>query len=106
MEKTTYQPPQFTHEENVLRGWVISILHPFNTHKRMFLTTREEANIRYECADGFGNLYHENGRLPLVAMPSDSPIHEKVWDWSHVRDSSPAAFRAMTARLESLGFKR
>jgi hypothetical protein len=44
-------------------------------------------------ADGFG---------PLDCLPADV-ASQCIGDWSHVRDSSPEAFRAMHAYLRSHG---
>lgn len=71
------------------RRFVASYLHHRGTCVEA-LTTEEGWEL-YCLGDGFGRLSPEE-----LAGINDG------WDWSHVRDSSPAALAAMRVRIEAI----
>lgn len=62
---------------------VVSFLHWNGSHSKA-LTTQQQANVR-TLADGFGK-----GITDL----------DLVWDWSHVRDSSEEAIKAIADKIK------
>lgn len=67
---------------------VVAYLH-HSGERRNDLPVHVQAEIRLFHADGFGKLRN---------MAQDDPsveVEVLVWDWSHVRDSSPEAVKAM-----------
>ena len=68
------------------RDFVISHLH-WNGANKDVLSGKEQETIRLNLADGMGH-------IPNM----DISVHDKLdtaWDWSHIRDSSEAAFTKM-----------
>jgi hypothetical protein len=56
------------------------------------LIADDHSNEIYAMADGFGPL----GDQVWEIVPE--------WDWSHIRDSTPDAVKAMSDRLKELGY--
>lgn len=79
----------------VCPGWrkVVAFLSDQGALSRM-LTTEQQAQVRM-LADGFGSLQG-------TADTPDVRVADLLWDWSHVRDSSPEAVAAMAAEIDRL----
>jgi len=67
---------------------VVEFLHHNGKHRDL-LNDRLQGHIRL-LADGFGDL--RGARF----------APELLWDWSHVRDSSPAAVKRMADKIRDL----
>lgn len=70
---------------------VVACLH-YNGDLRGCLT-RSEALTARGLADGFGNLDEHD---------KSETNQDMLWDWSHVRDSSPVAVYTMAAYLRAV----
>jgi hypothetical protein len=71
-------------------GLVVECLSP--TSRKFQIPPGIERNARMEC-DGFGSL--KGSDLP------PAQIKDMLWDWSHVRDSSPAALSSAAKVLRT-----
>ena len=73
------------------REYVVSFLH-FTGENRNYISDAVNANVRYQYANGFGNLSESNHDVET--------IKDMLWDWSHVRDSSDESFLAMAMEID------
>ena len=86
----------WSREAREARAFVVEHLH-YRKREGMLrfgaeLKVRDVTNVM-ASADGFGPIG------PLTTENADM-----FWDWSHIRDSSPAAMLAMRDKLKELGF--
>ena len=65
--------------------FIFHYLHGTGDHAN-FLPNAIQFYIRLEMANGFGKL-----------ASSTEGLNDIIWDWSHVRDSSPDAIERMAA---------
>ena len=68
------------------REFVVACLHHNGSLRERF-TAQQQQTVR-RAADGFGGVYG-----------CDTDSLDLLWDWSHVRDSSPRAFARMAKVL-------
>lgn len=90
---------------------VVAWLH-WDGEFNKLLTTEQQVQIRLQ-ADGFGNL-REPDKLVSARWDaatesfireqgaSAESVQSMLWDWSHVRDSSPEAVEAMCAEIDKV----
>lgn len=90
---------------------VVAWLH-WDGEFNKLLTTEQQAQIRLQ-ADGFGNLREPDklvmaswdplaDKFERVVGASPEAVQSMLWDWSHVRDSSPEAVEAMCAEIDKV----
>lgn len=90
---------------------VVAWLH-WDGEFNKLLTTEQQAQIRLQ-ADGFGNLREPDklvmaswdplaDKFERVVGASPESVQSMLWDWSHVRDSSPEAVEAMCAEIDKV----
>lgn len=73
---------------------VVACLH-YSGEFHDSLSNRDHARVR-ELGDGYGSL----------RGPKTEAILDMLWDWSHVRDSSPEAVAKMAAALRGIATAR
>lgn len=81
---------EWTAEDERTRARVVECLH--DKGARYGSIGLAEQEMTRGLADGFGPL-----------DPTADDYRQMLWDWSHVRDSSPAGFQRMFNYLEALG---
>ena len=74
------------------RDFVMTYLHSTG-EKYDTLTSKQETDIRYFLANGFGNLSEQDLDQEM--------IQDMMWDWSHVRDSSDCAFEQIKKYIQT-----
>lgn len=75
---------------------IIAVLHPTASRNNYWLNQSQKNQVRW-LGDGFGDLVkmlEEGCEGDLIAT--------MLYDWSHVRDSSPAAIQAMAQKIRDL----
>lgn len=81
----------FLNNPELARKVVVEHMH-WNGEDSNKLNTTEELRV-YSLADGFGLLDSEQ-------------LQEIGYDWSHIRDSSPAGFARMASEIQEIKFNK